>query len=232
MPGRARSRRQHLVLWVIALMGPWTGPIAAEPVQCEGGMFAVEPAGHGLSARVCQIVLDARDQLAQCGLVQTQAVTVQIVEGYAQPDIKCLASLDCAQGVIRVADPKSYAGLLEEGDPYALLPADVLLQALLTHELAHALVEQTADGRKVAIVDQEYIAAAMELEFLDEPWRTTLVEASPPPDPPALGLIDFWIYGLEPRQFATNAWRHFSLPENGCPLVGRIVSGDYTFGRR
>jgi hypothetical protein len=166
-----------------------------------------------------------------CGLVQTRPVAVEVVADISHPIGECLSYFDCALDVIRITEPGTFRAVLQADDPYSRLPVDVLLASLLAHELAHALTAQTAGARQIDIVDQEYIAAALEIEQMDEAWREVLVRAAPVSLPPKPGLIDIWIYGMSPRKFATNAWQHFRLEGNGCGLVAQILAGDFSFAR-
>lgn len=204
---------------------------AANPEDCGDGAFAIEAPTPELGDRICTDLLDARDLLLSCGLVQSHPIAVEVVAAMSHPIRSCMSYFDCDFNVINIMDPAGFDDAMEPGTPYSLLPSDVLLDALLTHELAHALVVQTAGDRQIDIVDQEYIAAALELEHMDAEWREVLLEAAPVRLEPTAGLVDILIYGLSPRKFATNAWQHFHLEENGCPLVGDIVQGRFTFAR-
>lgn len=205
------------------------GQASGGPKTCENKAFSVSASAPGLAEQICGILSEISGDLALCGLAPKETVNIEVVKSLSHPALNCLAHFDCEFDVIRVTDPALYDQFLETGNSYALLPPDALLKALVTHEVTHALVAQSAGNREIAIVDQEYIAAAMELELLDPPMRDILLAAAPVPLPPKTGLIDIWIYGLEPRKFATNAWQHFRLPENGCALVRKILGGEFTF---
>jgi len=175
------------------------------------------------------MAIEIRDQLQGCGLKQSRALTLEIVDEASHPLASCLAYFDCDYDLVRITDPSTWSLLLEDDYSYASLPTEVTLRAVLTHEITHALVTQTAGDRRVPMVDHEYIAASMELEFMEEGWRDVLLAVTPLELPPKEGLINIWIYGFAPRKFGVNAWQHFSLPENGCSLVQRIVNGDASF---
>lgn len=202
---------------------------AAQPMRCEDPGYAVTSADPDLSRRVCREAADIGGRLAACGLVSSETVVIEITDVPGHLPINCLAYYDCEHDVVRVTDPALFPDLLAPDNPYAQLSPEAVLRALLTHEVSHVLVARAAAPRSVSIIDQEYVAAAMELDLLDPGARAALLEASPTPDPPSAGLIDIWIYGLEPRKFAANAWQHFALPENGCDLVRRIVDGKFSF---
>lgn len=219
------------ILAFLALSAPPAEAAGPDPHACDDGSFQILAPSAELADAICTILLETRAGLAPCGLVQTLPIDVEVLDHIPAPPGPCLAHFDCDARVIRVLDPARFAGTLDPDEPYALLPEGVLLKALLTHELAHALAAQSAGPAGIETVDQEYIAAAMELQHMDPAWREVLLRAAPVSLPPRTGLIDLLIYGLAPRKFATNAWQHFSLAENGCGLVRRILSGDVSFDR-
>lgn len=206
-------------------------PAIGEPRHCDDPRLMVDTADGALGNALCAMVPGILDDLAACGLAQSQPLTVEVDRSVSHPMGTCLAYFDCDYDVIHVTHPDMFGGLLAAEAPYAALPTEVLLRALLTHELSHALLTQTAAPREVAMVDQEYVAAALELELMTPEWRDVLLAASPVSLPPKEGLIDTLIYGLSPRKFAVNVWQHFSLPENGCSLVQRIAAGEVSFSK-
>lgn len=203
--------------------------LAAEEAQtCSDPTLIVHAPRHDLGVDICDAAIRIRAALTDCGLHQTRPLTIEVVDDLSHRIGNCLAWFDCDHDTIRLTDPSRYPDVIEADSPYAALPGDVLPENALTHELAHALVTQSASDREVALVDHEYIAAALELELMAPQWRDILVSAAPVSLPPKTGLVDIWIYGLAPRKFATNAWQHFQLPENGCSLVRAIIAGEKT----
>ena len=206
-------------------------PATGEPSRCPDTLFTVDADSEAMTRQLCTMATAIRGRMEACGLRQDRTITIEVVDGVSHPLGNCLAYFDCEFDLVRVTDPDFYDVVMSGDQPYAALPADVTLEALVTHELAHALVTQTAGERRVPMVDQEYIAAAMELEFMDAKWRAVLISQAPVDLPPKEGLIDIWIYGFAPRKFGVNAWQHFSLPENGCSLVQDLVGGAASFDK-
>lgn len=204
-------------------------PAGADALPCDDPLISVEASDDDLRARLCTMTSDLRTSMTECGLSQKSPITIEVVPALNQPFGDCLASYNCADNVIQITDPASFPDALLSGTPYAALPPQVTLRALLTHELAHALATQTAGGDVLARVDQEYIAAALELDLMAPEWRAEYLRLAPVGLPPRLGLIDALIYALSPRKFAVNAWQHFRLPENGCPLIRQVVAGETSF---
>lgn len=216
----------HAPLAAVALLA---FPVAADPAMCPDPLFSVASGDTALADKICELAVDVGDRLAACGLVRTEPLMIEVVDGLSHPMGECIAYFDCERGSIRLTDPALYASLLDPDVIYAILPPEITLRALLTHELAHAAIDQMAEGRTVPLVDHEYIAAAMELDLMEPKWREAVIAAAPVALPPKPGLVDIFIYYLAPRKFAVNAWQHFSLPENGCGLVRRMVAGEMTF---
>ena len=233
-----RSRRRALrctgavLLLASALAAGPAPPLrAGAEVACAEAGFAVAGADPELAAAICATVAGLSPALGGCGLPQDRPLRIEVVAQVLHPVGACFAAYDCHFEAIKVLDPALYASAIAPEEPYARLPAPVVLRALLAHELSHALATQAA-GRALAPVDQEYIAAAMELETMEPGWRRVYLDALGPEVPASAGLIDIWIYALAPRAFAANAWRHFALPGNGCDLIGRIVAGEASFAPR
>lgn len=205
--------------------------VAGAPVPCADPMFAVDASDPDLTVRICRIAAEIRNTLNRCSLRQNRFLRIEVVAELDHPMGTCLAYFDCDFDLVRITDPQSYESLLEEDSPYARLPPMVMMQALLTHELTHALTVQSAGQRQIDIVDQEYIAAAMELEYMAQKWRDAILLEVAADRPPSVGLIDLSIYGFAPRKFAVNVWRHFRQPENGCDLIKRIIAGEVSFSK-
>lgn len=223
------KRRPLYLVLALWLLGTPVLVVGDELQICEGGNFSVDAPNTEIGLEICGYLVEAVGKMSACGLTQTKPISVEVVPGLSHPIGTCLAYYDCDLDVIKVSNPAEFDQYLATDEPYSVLPTAVLLRSLLTHELAHALTVQTAGEAQIDIVDQEYIAAALEMEFLDPEWREMLLDAAPVSLPPKEGLIDKWIYGLEPRKFATNAWQHFDAQKDGCNLISLIATGRLSF---
>lgn len=228
--------KKLVILWAsAAVLGAAAAPLDAGPseaVACADEALSVDASLPEVAALACGYAIQAKARLVACGLRQTRPVEIFLVDRFDEGIENCLAYYDCTDGAVRVTDPAALEARLPDDHPYRVLPTEVVLQALISHELAHALLDQTrrgADGREPAFVDQEYVAAAMELDLLDERWRTALIDAAPVSLPPREGLISALIYAFEPRKFATNAWQFFAAEPDGCARVRRIAEGTFSF---
>jgi hypothetical protein len=195
---------------------------------CQNEGITVEAGTYDQAQMLCDMAQEAVVSVSWCSLPQQRPIRIEVVEEIDHPFATCLAAYDCDYDRIRIVVRDDYASLVEPDDPYASFPPEVLLRTLLFHEIAHALIEQNSPDREVPLVDHEYIAAAMELSNMDAAWRDTIMSYSAL-EVPAEGRVNIWIYRLDPRRFAANAWLHFAMPQNGCDLVGRLIAGEATF---
>lgn len=222
----------RMTFWVaLVLITTSTLQVVAEPTSCAGADVSVDADDSEITAKICEMVPKIRERLGNCGLEQRRSLTIVVVNELSHPMADCAAYFDCEYDLIRLTSPDFYSGFFEDQTAYAQLPTEVTMKSLLTHELAHALATQSAGNRRLDTVDQEYIAAAMELDLMEPQWRKVVLDAHPVSLPPKEGLVDIWIYGFVPRKFAVNAWNHFRQPEHGCQLIRRIVAGEMSFAK-
>lgn len=222
-------RRRSTISCLLAL---WTVHAAsagiAQTKLCDDPLFSVTAGDAATGATVCEMAGDIAVSLSTCGLTLSRPLEIILVDEIAHFDNNCLGVFDCEQNEILLTRPTRYDGLFEEDNAYALLPPDVLLRALLTHEMSHAAIHQTAGDRTVPLIDHEYIANALALEFMDPRWRAEMLDAAGL-EVAAEGRINIWIYQLAPQRFTANAWLYFSEPGNGCALVEQILEGQRSF---
>jgi hypothetical protein len=223
--------RQYLGPLVLFVAVTWPALSEAESgaVICADDQLSVVAPTPELASFACDVALDAKTRIVACGLDQHRPIRIELIERLEHPAAECLAAYSCSDDVIRVTDPAAIPGALDPSSPYTRLPPDIVFAALVVHEMAHALLAQSSDGREIAFVDHEYVAAALELDSLAPEWRAVLIEAAPIAHEPTLGLISPLIYALEPRAFAANAWAFFDAEDDGCDRVGAIARGEFTF---
>ncbi len=219
---------------LVALVASSAGPLHASGTMllCPDRDIAVTSTSPESAVLACNYAMQAKTRIVACGLDQNRPIQIFIEDRIAHDFADCLATYDCSDDVIRVTDPVSLSDRLEEENPYRVLPVNGLFQALISHEMAHALLEQSSSGTDLAFVDHEYVAAAMELDSLDQEWREALIDAAPVSLPPKAELISAMIYEIDPRKFATNAWRYFNAETDGCERIRRIADGDFSFSKQ
>jgi len=223
----ARRMMGRVAFSVALASAPVLAP--AEPFACEDSTLSIVAEARETAELACRLAGEVKTVIGACGLVQTRPIRIDVV---TEPDHgagACLGSFDCDAGVIRVVGPGHLAEAVGSDGPYSLLPAEVLFKALIAHELAHALLEQSSEGVELAFVDHEYVAAVMELETMAPEWREVHIAAAPVGLPPKVGLISAMIYGFEPRKFAVNAWQFFRAEPDGCARIRQIAAGSFSF---
>jgi hypothetical protein len=226
----ARWRKTLLgVLWFLLTSTSTSIAAASEQFICADPQLSVNSDSPGLASLACQFTIHTKERIMACGFIQSRAIEIVIVDSIEHHLGECLATYDCAADIFQIADPVSIAATLKDDNPYSSLPEEVVFQALISHEMAHALLEQSSVGTDLAFVDHEYVAAAMELDILEPEWRKRLISAAPVSLPPKVGLISALIYGFEPRKFATNSWQYFDAEADGCERIRRIADGEFSF---
>lgn len=237
-PEYARLRMWRIIMrrlrsFLVTLLMLTESPLAAESAVriCADNQISVIADSGDTAGLACSLAIEAKTRLAECGLTQTAPIQIRLLDSRQLDIAHCLATFNCTSNVIEITDPRFIEASLGEDNPYRVLPVDVIFQALISHELAHALLEQTSEGVDVPFVDHEYVAAAMELNILDPKWRTALIRAAPVSLPPKISLISELIYGFDPRKFATNAWQYFNTEPDGCERIRAIAIGNFSFAK-
>lgn len=210
-----------------SLVASATMSCATNPLPCDDPEILVDTSERSAQTMICAAASDARRALGRCGLAQSAPITIETVDGPIQHVGQCLASFDCELGRIRIIDPDLLTDYLRPEDAYTALPADVVFRSLLTHEMAHALVDQQAGDRRIAPVDHEYIANALELAALAPVHRKTMLDAAGLEPPVSAEAINIFVYGLAPRRFAAASYLYFEA--HGCETVLGILSGKVSF---
>ncbi|THD84417.1 hypothetical protein E7811_01300 [Aliigemmobacter aestuarii] len=205
----------------------------AEIRVCDDPELTVAAESESLSAKVCAAAIGAKALIGSCGLEQRYPIHIAVVERAMHPSFgNCLAVFDQRTGCLQVSDIDGMPGLLADGDARRAMPPEALFAATITHEMAHALLQQSAGEVEIAATEQEFVANAFEMESLDPVWRDMLLATHPVPPQGSMSLVHISIYALEPRAFANNAWTLFHREEIGCSLIRKIADGKFRFPRR
>ncbi|MCV2865604.1 DUF6639 family protein [Albidovulum sediminicola] len=202
-------------------------------MTCADPGLSASARSAALAAEACAAGTEAKRALAACGLAQTQPIRIAVVEQAMHPSFgACLAIYDVRAGCLEITEPDRIAPMLAGKDARADLPAEEVFDALIAHELAHALVAQSAPEIRVGPAEQEFIANVFEMMALPPRSRELMLSAHPVDPPGSLSVVHASVYVLAPRAFANNAWRVFEAEGNGCALVQRIIAGEYRFPAR
>lgn len=212
----------HLVAVVLLLLVP--AAVLAETTVCEGLDVTVRDAGAD-AGLVCEAVSSARDDLASCGgLGWSTPVEIAMV-----PELPghCVGLFDCGTGRIEILSPSGYAvpDLFHPENPFGRLSPETFLRSVIRHELVHVALQDMPCPFDACPVAQEFIAYALQIEFLPEEARAVFagegVAAPVPRD-----RLNAMMLMMAPHIFASNAWRYFRQQPDPCGFVGAVARGE------
>lgn len=158
----------------------------------------------------------------------TEPVAIVVIEGLTPRDPRCLGLFHCENSRIEMIAPEHVEAAIDGDSYFAELPPAEFYDSVVVHELTHALAYQTRQGPLGSLTDTEYLAYAMQFQFLSDETRTEFISnhaVAEPVEPQALNEV---VLAFAPGIFAIKAWKHFSQPGNGCSLVGALLSGEKT----
>ncbi|MCV2868017.1 hypothetical protein OEW28_05195 [Defluviimonas sp. WL0002] len=231
---RPVGSRTWAVAWLsLGLFSVCPREAAAVELTCADPALSATARDAALAAKACTAGALAKRSLTACGLVQTRPIRIAVVEQAMHPGFgACLAIYDVRAGCLEITEPDRIAPMLAGKDARADLPAEEVFGALIAHELAHALVAQSAPGIRIGPAEQEFVANVFEMMSFLPRSRELLLSAHPVDPPGSLSVVHANVYVLAPRAFVNNAWRVFEAEGNGCALVQRIIAGEYRFPER
>ena len=109
------------------------------------------------------------------------------------------------------------------------MPAELLFESIIVHELTHAYFDQISSGHYLPRIAHEYLAYAVQLDALPKSERMRILDKAGVAMPFAFNDINEALLHTAPLTFAAMAWVHFNSEGGGAALVERIVSGELLF---
>lgn len=200
---------------------------AGQGTICDDFDIRVTAAESEIADQICDVVKRAKSLLDQCHLVQNQPLEILVQHKAVVPGL--LAHFSPQKDQIVVPPPKTLFENLAENSVFRALPTEQLFDSIVVHELTHAFFVETECGLQTCRAGHEFIAYAMQLDYLPEKSRALLLAAFPSRESVNLSMFSDFYLDILPERFAVDAWRHFAAPGNGCDLIGDIVSGKVTF---
>lgn len=210
----------------VSCLCPAVIPSAAFATQCSSVPVSVTASDVSLSERICDAADRAVELLAGCGLEQSEAVRIEVLDGINLEHPSCAGVFHCSKAKIELVTPRDLAKALGRDHPFLEIPRDAFYDSLVAHEMAHALAYQTRDGPLQGTAETEYIGYAIQLSFLPEDVRTAFLSTRPVAEPVELIALNEVILAFSPAEFAVRAWKHFDAPENGCRFIRRLLDGE------
>ena len=199
-----------------------------ETSVCPGQSIIVN-SDRELSQKVCNTAALAISQLRECHLQQIRPLEISIVESVDSEYHNFLGFYDNSAEHINILKPSSLRDLLEPDSAFYSIPSEILFESLVAHELTHAFFNQMSNENLSSITANEYMAYAMQLEFMPVEVRQTLLDAHPVQEPIEILGLNGMVWLMAPEVFAVKAWKHFDYPENGCGIFRKIIDGKIIF---
>ena len=201
-------------------------PIAkSEVVQCENLEISVDSSDNVLAQHICHVAEQARDQLNSCHLFQAEPILIEITEQPRLNHFDCLGVFRCDVSVVEVIEPSRIPEVLIEGDPLLMISENLVFDSVIVHELTHAFAHQTLTTRSGSVAQDEYLAYAMQFEFMPEEARAILLGARPITIDVTIEALNEMTLMFAPTVFGLRAWTHFNYENNGCGFFQLILDG-------
>jgi len=200
--------------------------VASERLACARPSFSVEADTPVISGMVCDLVDRAVPFLEACHLEVRMPVHIVVSDDLGGVPDGCLGYFECDRSEIRVRTVEGMARAVSDASMFSTIEKDPYFESVVVHEMAHALFEQSACERTKCAENHEYVAHAMQMAWLPVADRERLVATFPVEYPIDPLRLNAFMVALAPDRYAATVWQHFSLPENGCAIVGRLLAGE------
>ena len=203
----------------------------AEPakVTCTNPLIVVAAKDTSIARRVCNVAAKAQARFQALGLIHDKPISVSVTNALDVAPGHCVALYDTATGTLQVLPIECLANAPGRLGAFPELPAKIAFDGLIVHELAHAYIDQTTNGRAVSRLAHEYLAYALQLEALPKADREGILTAANVSLPVALDDLNEAVLGFAPATFAAMAWLHFSALPDPADFVQDIVNGKVVF---
>lgn len=212
-----------IVCWVATASGA-----LAERLPCDALNIFVDTEDQLLRERVCNVARSALPKLANCHLRQHQTIFISFHAALSMSGNDCLGLYHSGNNHIDLLTPEAFHASHGDSEFCEEIPENVHFDSILVHELTHALLDQVPGGKANNLVDQEYIAYAMQLEMMCKPVRDRFISSIGLTAPIDVERINEFAILFSPSVFAASSWLHFSSLGHGCEFVGEIIKGEKT----
>lgn len=199
---------------------------AATDFFCDTASISVEAASRGDAELACSAAAVAISRLAALGLPLREPVRIEVREMLEHVPGACAASYNVADREIHVLSTKCLEDPPARVTAFSEVPAGVLFESLIVHELTHAVIEQWQSDRVVPRIVHEYLAYAIQLDTMPSPERAQILEKANVPDPLDIARINEGILSFAPHYFAAASWLFFTAEGGDAAHVQRALDGD------
>lgn len=200
-------------------------------MECDTPSLLVETDDSDLRDRVCKVASEALSDLSACHLKQESPIVFVFEDLILELGNSCLGLYHRKTERIVLLTPDAFETAHAASDFCDFIPASAHFDSIVVHELTHALVDQTPNADAISRTDDEFIAYAMQVQSMPAATRGKILERYGPQAADRTDRINGYFLDIAPLAFAAASWLHFTAPGNGCGLVGKILSGEFTFRR-
>lgn len=228
MPKRAAAWRIGGCLAASALF--WVAALAAvasvTPGRCAGSGIDVAGWGTTDQARVCAASAAAVAFLEAAGIAYSNGLTIAPLPTAGEMgDERHIGSYETVHNEIRVLTYAAALAASRRHPPAFDTPMSLALwESFISHETAHAVIEQRFAAGVQRWAASEYIAAVVQLGTMPLDLRRTILTRY---DNEAFGdrsEISILIYLFDPAVFAVKSYRHYvALGNRGPKFIADIL---------
>lgn len=225
---RPASVVRIVFLSVFLALAPGTGQ-AQTQMRCSPLEITVAAASRAEAGRTCRAVILADSKLRSLGLEHERPLLIEVTEELDFAAGYCLAYYDAGKERLQVLSEPC----LEETPPMASafpdMPASVLFESLIHHELTHAYLDEMLPGRTLPRAAHEYLAYAVQVDALPGNVQEQLLDEADVSRPVGLDELNESILFFAPKRFAASSWLYFRRNGGGAEAVERVLAGQDRF---
>lgn len=225
---------RHWVALIVSIFALTSSASLAEEHQgatrrCAAPFVVVNATNLAEADNACTAVSAAHEHLTRFGLRNDVVLRIEVVEILPVGQGHCVAMYDTTDHQVHVLSPHCLVGNPGRLGPFPDLPADTLFDSLIVHELTHAYVQVSMDGRPLPRMAHEYLAYALQLDALDEEDRARILEEASVETPLDTGPFSEALINFAPLSFAAMAWLHFQANGGDASVLERVMAGTIPF---
>lgn len=197
--------------------------------SCDGTRISVAAASVAEAGHACTVAAAADARLNALGLGIEETVRIEITADLDVAPGVCVALYSSAERKLQVLPVDCLDDQPGRAKAFPRMPADVLFESLIVHELVHAYVDQSTGGRFLSRLAHEYLAYAIQLDALAQDERQRIMTRAGTVPPVRREEINEALLSLSPLRFAATSWQHFRQEGGDAALVRRVLEGSLVF---
>ncbi|MBF9060418.1 hypothetical protein HKCCSP123_14640 [Rhodobacterales bacterium HKCCSP123] len=202
---------------------------AGYTLTCATPHAVVHAADEAEATDTCAAVAAAHALLSAFGLWNDAEIRIEVAETLPVGQGYCVAMYDSSAHSVHLLSAHCLEGNPGRLGPFPDLPVEILFDSLIVHELAHAYVDASLEGRALLRVGHEYLAYALQLDAMDAGDRARVLAEASVEVPADTDVFSEALIGFAPLSFAAMAWLHFRAQGGNAGAVERVLTGETPF---